>query len=89
MSCYNLLNILKRDSDIMRTVFTEMESCTCIYDDFVQSLESNYLKDGSNIKPSEVGFIKTTDHRTTDYRLPTTYHLPTDPPTSYYQLMLK
>ena len=32
------------------------------------------------------GFIKTTDHRPTDYRPtepPTTYHLPTDPPTTY------
>ena len=39
-----------------------------------------------SVNINERCFIETTDHRPADYRAtetPTTYHLPTDPPTTY------
>ena len=58
MFSYNLQNILKLASDVMRPVLTEIESFTCLYDGFAQSLKSKYSKDGSNVKSSEVTTFK-------------------------------
>ena len=60
------------------------------YDDFETSIErdikrvivSSLLKSTAAFAIEyKMGFIKTTDHRTTE--TPTTFHLPTNPPTTY------
>lgn len=58
LCCYNLIEVIKHNADIMRPVFTKTESFVWKYDDFISSLRPKFSEDGSNRKSSEVTTYK-------------------------------
>ena len=54
---------------------------------FLKSSQISQKNTSAGVSLFLMGFIKTTENRSTDHRPtdpPTTYHLPTDSPTDYY-----
>ena len=54
LCCYNLSEVVKRNTDIMRPVFCRDDSFIWQHDDFVNSLRPAFSESGGNKKSAEI-----------------------------------